>query len=95
MRKTIWAGTFGAFVGAATIAMLAQAPTPQQTQPPPSTSASSAERITVTGCLKAAPSAGAETGTSGTAGSTATGTTGTSGTRARRAPRPIPTPSSC
>lgn len=76
MTKTIWTGTFGAIVGAATIAALAQAPAPQQSTssaPQPSaSSASSDHKITVTGCLKPAPpeatDAAGATGTAGTSG---------------------------
>ena len=53
---------------------------PQQTPPP--TQQSSADKITVTGCLQNAssgPDMTATAGTAGTTGSTATGTTGTAG----------------
>jgi hypothetical protein len=87
MSKSIWAGTCSAFVGAATIAMMAQTPPPPQQTPPPQTpptqqsSKASGDRITVTGCLKAAPSSATDTGTAGTSGTAgATGATGTTGT---------------
>lgn len=79
MRRTIWTGLCGAIIGATTIALAAQtSSTPQA----PQTSASADQRITVTGCLKAAPStatdttAGAAAGVAGTSGTTgATGST--------------------
>lgn len=87
MSTSIWAGTCSAFVGAATIAIMAQAPPqqapPPQTPPAQQSSKASGDRVTVTGCLKAAPPSAADTataGTSGTAGTTgSTGTTGTAG----------------
>jgi hypothetical protein len=88
MTKRIWTGTCFAVVGLATAAITAQTPaSPQTATPTPqqSTAASSAQRVTVTGCLKAEPSSSADanaaaTGTAGTAGSTATaGTSGTAG----------------
>jgi hypothetical protein len=97
MRSTIWTGACTAMVGFATAAMFAQTPAPQQTPSPQQTTPSqqsaapsSDKRITVTGCLKAAPSnpaetasaAGAPTGTAGTTGTTGAtaGTAGTTGT---------------
>lgn len=84
MTKAIWTGTFSAIVGAAAIVALAQAPPPAA--PQQNSSTSSAKRITVTGCLKAAPAEAAEptatggaTGTTGTTGSAAAGATGTTG----------------
>jgi hypothetical protein len=88
MTKRIWTGTCFAVVGLATAAITAQTPaSPQTATPTPqqSTAASSAQKVTVTGCLKAEPSSSADanaaaTGTAGTAGSTATaGTSGTAG----------------
>jgi hypothetical protein len=77
MRNRIWTGTFTAIVGFATAAIIAQTATP------PQSSTSSAERkITITGCLKEAPSSSAAstaTGAAGAAGAT-TGTAGTTGT---------------
>ena len=74
MTKTIWTGVCAAVVAFATAAI-------GQTTSAPQTSASSSEkRITVTGCLKQAPSMAADTTASGTAG--ATGTAGTTGTTA-------------
>jgi hypothetical protein len=78
MRKTIWTGLCGAIIGATTIAMAAQTSSTPQT----SASASADKKITVTGCLKAAPSAATDTaaataataGTSGTAGTTGAST---------------------
>jgi hypothetical protein len=85
MRHTIWTGTCAAIVGLATAGILAQTtpqtPTPQQSAP----AASSDNKITVTGCLKAAPTAAGETaaataGTSGTSTASTAGTSGTTGT---------------
>jgi hypothetical protein len=78
MTKRIWTGTFAAAIGLATAVAFAQTPAPQQNQ-----KSNTDQRITVTGCLKAAPPAAGETsgatgtsGTAGAAGSAATGTTG-------------------
>jgi len=74
MTKTIWLGTGTAIVAAATVAVMAQTPAPQQ----PGAN-STDHQITVTGCLKPAPpAAGDATSTAGTPG--ATGTTGAVGT---------------
>src|SRR5438445_13836454 len=78
MTNKIWMATCSAIVGYAVAAMA-------QTAPPSSqTTASKADRkITVTGCLAAAPATSemstptGAVGTAGTAGTTATGTTGT------------------
>jgi hypothetical protein len=70
MRKTMWTGTAAAIVAAATVAAMAQAPGAQQ-----SSGSAADKRVTVTGCLKAAPSA-ADAGTT----TAPTGTTGTAGT---------------
>src|SRR5712692_5402676 len=82
MGKTIWTGTCSAIIGVATIAITAQTGSPPQSSGPQSD-----RRITVTGCLKAAPSTSADTtaaaGTAGTAGAAgATGMTGTAGAAA-------------
>ena len=79
MTNKIWMATCSAIVGCAVAAMA-------QTAPPSSqTTASKADRkITVTGCLAAAPATSemstptptGTAGTAGTAGTTATGTTG-------------------
>ncbi|HEY2904252.1 MAG TPA: hypothetical protein VGJ29_00015 [Vicinamibacterales bacterium] len=74
MTKTIWTGVCTALVAFATAA-IGQTTSAPQTNPP-----SSARRVTVTGCLKQAPSMATDTTTSGAAG--ATGTTGTTGTTA-------------
>jgi hypothetical protein len=83
MRHTIWTATCAAIVGAATAGMLAQttpqAPATQQSTPP-----TSDNKITVTGCLKSAPQAGADTAsgatTTGSSGTSTAGTAGTTGT---------------
>jgi hypothetical protein len=72
MTKRTWTGTCAAIVAAASIGIVAQTQTPPASQ---SSSAASADQITVTGCLKAAPAAAPDTAASGTAG--ATGTSGT------------------
>src|SRR6266568_222249 len=81
MRNRIWSGTFAAIVGAAAVTLAAQTTTPQTPTP---SSSSSDKKITVTGCLQAAPPTAPDTttGTSGTTGTagTATGTAGTAGT---------------
>jgi hypothetical protein len=95
MRQTIWTGTCAAIVTVATAALFAQTPAqqppaPTPAQPPASqttTPSASANKITVTGCLKAAPTApGATTSPAGTTGTTGTdpaaataGATGTTG----------------
>jgi hypothetical protein len=70
MRKTIWTGAFGTIIGIAAVAIAAQQPAPAQ-----SSGASADRRITVTGCLKEAPSSSAAavgtTGTTGAAGAPA------------------------
>jgi hypothetical protein len=73
MTRTIWIGSVSAIVTGATVAVMAQAPAPQQR------SGNSTDRqITVTGCLKAAPSTDRDANTTaGTPG--ATGTTGAVG----------------
>jgi hypothetical protein len=83
MRNRIWSGAFATIVGIATVGLTAQ------TTPPPQTTAapSSENKVTVTGCLQAAPAGmpGA-TGTSGTTGTTGTaGTAGTAGATAESA----------
>jgi hypothetical protein len=98
MRKTIRAVTYTAIVGFATAFAAAQTPAPPSQTPAPQTpapqsaapqtgSSSTERRITVTGCLKAAPPSSATapgaagaTGTTGTAG--AAGATGTAGSAA-------------
>ena len=85
MKKSIWSGVCTAIVGFAAAAMAAQTPASSQSANQPSND----HRVTVTGCLAAAPSSGADTptGTTG-AGSTATaGTTGTAGTAGATAAR--------
>jgi hypothetical protein len=88
MKKTIWTGVLTGIVGFATAAAIFAQTTPS----PQSNPASPDRRITVTGCLKEAPSSAAVTtptapaptaGTTGTTGTTgtapaATGTTGES-----------------
>ncbi len=74
MTKTIWTGVCTALVAFATAAI-------GQTTSAPQTNASTSERrVTVTGCLKQAPSMAGDTTTTGAAG--ATGTAGTTGTTA-------------
>jgi hypothetical protein len=81
MKKTIWTGTCSVIVGVATVVITAQ------TSSPPQSSTSSDRKVTVTGCLKAAPPTSADAtapaGTAGTAGTTGTaGTAGTAGAAA-------------
>ena len=78
MTKTIWTGTISAVIVGAALSALAQTPQPPDNR-------ASADRITVTGCLKAAPTAETNTtaGTTGTTSPTATaGTTGATGAAA-------------
>jgi hypothetical protein len=83
MRAPIWTGLCVALVSGATVGMMAQEP--QTPAAPQGSSPSSADKkITLTGCLKAAPqapsdvnTASAATGTAGSATSTAIGTSGT------------------
>ena len=96
MRAPIWTGMFAAVVSVATVGMMAQqpptpptpqtSPTPQTTPTPQSSSPSSTDKkITLTGCLKAAPSVAGDVNTAsptGTAGSATSAATGTSGTTA-------------
>jgi hypothetical protein len=61
------------------------APAPQTTPPPQATPSSTDKKITLTGCLKAAPQAAGDVNTAsptGTAGSATSAATGTSGTTA-------------
>ena len=89
MRQTIWTGTCAAIVTVATAALFAQTPAQQPPAPTPaqppasqtSTPAASANKITVTGCLKAAPAApGDATSPAGTTGTTGTDPAPTAGT---------------
>jgi hypothetical protein len=81
MTKGIWTGTCAAAIGLATAVAFAQTPAPQQNQ-----KSNTDQRITVTGCLKAATPAAGETsgatGTSGTAGAAGAAATGTTGSAA-------------
>ena len=85
MRANVWTGMCAAIVSVAAVGVFAQEPqTPQPPAAPQATPATSdSPKITVTGCLKAAPSmAGDVTSATptGTAGSTAATPTGTAGT---------------
>jgi hypothetical protein len=86
LKNRIWTGTCTAIMSVAAAAVFAQSTPPQTTsQPPtpPAAAASQAQKVTVTGCLKAAPSSTADTsGAAAPAGTTAgaTGTSGTAGT---------------
>jgi hypothetical protein len=97
MRADIWTGMCTAIVSVATVGAFAQAPqqttTPQTTTPQtatpqttpgttPTPPSSSDKKITVTGCLKAAPQAAGDVTSpapTGTAGSTTATPTGTAG----------------
>jgi hypothetical protein len=92
MNRRVWTGTCAAIVSFATAGMLAQT-TAQTPAPQQSTPSSSATKVTVVGCLKAAPGIAGDTASAanpsptGTAGSTETGAppaaaTGTSGASA-------------
>ena len=79
MTNKTWMAACSAIVGCAVAAMA-------QTAPPPQSTASKADRkITVTGCLAAAPApseTSSPTGTAGTTGTTGTTATGTTGATA-------------
>jgi len=94
-RDTIWTAACAAIVSFATAGMLAQTaaqtptpPTPQTTAPQQSSASTSDKKITVTGCLKAAPKMPGDTASAvnpnptGTAGTTPPGATGTAGAAA-------------
>jgi hypothetical protein len=98
MKRRIWTGVFTAIVGFSTAAGIAQTSSSPQGNSPPSNPSSADRKITVTGCLKAAPPRSAAStmtgaagtagavGTAGTAGATgAVGTTGTTGDTAAAA----------
>jgi hypothetical protein len=84
MKQTIWTGTCAAIVTFATAAIFAQTPaqTPQTPAQPPSPQSSapptSDKKITLTGCLKAAPPMAGDAA-AGTSGTTAPNPTGTAG----------------
>jgi len=80
MRKTIWTGTCTAIMGLATAVIFAQSTTPQQSPTPQQSSAPSSDRVTITGCLKAAPGSSDTASAAGTTGAATAGTTGTTGT---------------
>jgi hypothetical protein len=74
MTITTWTGACSIIVGAA-VAAMAQTPTTQQNTTP-----SAEQKITVTGCLRAAPPVAPDAAaTTGTTGSATTGTAGTTG----------------
>ncbi len=77
MKKTIWTGVFTGIVGFATAAAITAQTTPSQQSPAASSGAE--QKITVTGCLKEAPSNAA---TAATAPAPTAGTAGTTGTTA-------------
>jgi len=87
MKQTIWTGTCAAIVTFATAAVFAQTPAQTPAQPPAPQSAPQAsnpstsdKKITVTGCLKAAPQmpadAASPAGTTGTTAPTPTSAAG-------------------
>ena len=78
MTQSISAAAVTAVLAAATISVMAQAP-------PPGASATSEHKITVTGCLKAAPPAATDSAASAQPPDTA-GTTGTAGATAASDP---------
>jgi hypothetical protein len=83
MRAPIWTGMCAALVSVATVGMMAQEPQTSPTPQSSSTPSSTDKKITLTGCLKAAPQVASDvntasaTGTAGSATPTATGTSGT------------------
>src|SRR5262245_46379140 len=76
MTNKVWMATCAAILGCTAVAM-AQT----QTTPPAQTNPASADKkVTITGCLAAAPANPAASATTGTTGTTGTaGTTGTTG----------------
>jgi hypothetical protein len=84
MKTRIQTSLCAAIAAGATAIITAQTPAPQTTSSPQAAPASSERTVTITGCLKEAPSATASNaaGTASTAGTTASGTTatGTAGT---------------
>jgi hypothetical protein len=81
MQKRFSMGTCAAIVGFASAALFAQAQPPQ---PPAAAGSGSDQKVTLTGCLRAAPGSSDTAGAAGTAGTTGTtgttaGATGTSG----------------
>jgi len=87
MKKTIWTGVLTGIVGFATAAAITAQTTPSQQSPAASPGAD--RKITVTGCLKEAPSNAAVT--TPTAPAPTAGTTGTTGTTGTAAPAPTGT----
>jgi hypothetical protein len=94
-RDTIWTGACATMVSFATAGMLAQTaaqtptpPTPQTSAPQQSSPSSTDKKMTVTGCLKAAPQMPGDTASAanpnptGTAGTTPPAATGTAGAAA-------------
>ena len=88
MKKTIWTGVLTGIVGFATAAAITAQTAPAPAAPQ-SSAASADRRITVTGCLKEAPSTAA--GSTATSAAPTAGTTGTTGTTATAAPVPTGT----
>jgi hypothetical protein len=88
MKKTIWTGVLTGIVGFATAAAITAQTAPAPAAPQ-SSAASADKRITVTGCLKEAPSSPAAS--TATAAAPTAGTTGTTGTTATAAPAPTGT----
>jgi len=74
MTKTIWTGACSSIIVGAAVGVMAQTPTTQQ-----STAPSAEQKVTVTGCLKAAPPAGSDAAATGAATTGTTGTTGAAG----------------
>jgi len=85
MTKTIRTGAYSSIIVGAAVAAMAQTPTPQQ-----NTNPSTEQKITVTGCLKAAPPSADSASTAGTSGSGTTGATGTTGTAGAAKPADSP-----
>ena len=82
MTNNTWTAACSAMVVSAAIAVMAQTqppPTQTPTPTPQQNSASSDQRITVTGCLRQAPADNAATDTATGGAATTAGTTGTSG----------------
>ena len=75
MTKSIWTGTYSFIIVGTAVVAMAQTSAAQQ-----NTSPSAEQKMIVTGCLRAAPSTGADAAaTAGTTGTTPPGTAGTTG----------------
>jgi hypothetical protein len=85
MRANVWTGVCAAIVSVAAVGVFAQEPqTPQTPAAPQAAPSSSNKKITVTGCLRAAPAMATDTVSAANPNPT-----GTEGTTAAGAPPPV------